>query len=228
MDNGDCVYKIFSMLINSIPNANIDTLKQISIYIENTTDDKFDINYDCQLSKCYFQDSVYFNVLSLFDGRKIYFFDSSSCFGFIVTSFDLDSRVIMNSIVSQSIKGDMSTISVYSKVNVVDEGMYVLSFRPNNIDTNTLKFGTINYYTIDEINWISEVSEKNIDYNLDIIAKENEIYPFAEKSYFDISIEDKTEIDSFCGCITSALSRADLLFNNVKNIKKNKLVFRRK
>ena len=210
-------YSMYGYLRKLAPNANIDTLKQISVYIAISTDDKFKIEDNCCLK---FIDSSKDDegfVLSISDGRKIFFRNESSYFGFTILNYDLNNKIFMLSNVSERVFGDLSTLTVYSEITTKNFGKYVVTFRPNNMCDNMLKFGTINYYTEDEVDWMYEVTGLDkIDCDFDIVAKENGIYPFSDKIFFDIPLEENdTELDCYDGCLKNYLNRVDLLYNNV-------------
>ena len=210
-------YSMYGYLRKLAPNANIDTLKQISVYIAISTDNNFKIEDNCCLK---FIDSSKEDegfVLSIFDGRKILFKNDLSNFGFTVLNYDINNKIFMSSNILERVYGDLSTLTVYSEIATKDFGKYVVTFRPNNMCDNMIKFGTINYYTDDEVNWVYEITGVDkIENDFDIIAKKNGIYPFADKMFFDITLEENdTELDCYDGCLKSYLSRVDLLYNNI-------------
>lgn len=217
-------YGLYGLLRGFAVDANIDTLKQISIYVAGSTDDNFDINNDCECKIVDYKEDSKHYLLTINDGRKIVFSSNPLHFGFMIFNYDLNNYIVMSSYVSERVSGDLSTLSVYSEILASDFGKYVITFRPNDMSDETLKFGTINYYTNDEIDWIHEISEmENIQFNFDIVAKQNGIYPFAEKIYFDLPLELKdVELDCFDGCLKNYLNRVDLLYNNVKVYMDNK------
>jgi len=210
-------YSMYAYLRNLAPNANIYTLKQISVYIAISTDDNFNIDDNCNLRMIDSSKEDECFVLSISDGRRIYFTNDLFSFGFTVLNYDINNKIFMSSNVSERIFGDLSTLTVYSEITMKDFGKYVVTFRPNNMCDDKIKFGTINYYTEDEINWIYEVTgEDKIDYDFDIVSKKNGIYPFADKIYFDLPLEENdTELDCYDGCLKNYLSRVDLLYNNI-------------
>ena len=216
-DKNDKTYSIYKFLREEAPDANIDTLKQISVYIAVTTNDSFDIDRSCDLklfdnSK---EDECF--LLSVLDGRKIIFSNNSKVFGFSILNYNIKNHIFMMSEVYEKIVGDLSTLTVYSQIDTRDFGKYVVTFRPNNMCDETVKFGTINYYTTEEVNWVYEISDMdNIKRDFDIVAKNNGIYPFTDKMFFDISLEYfDTELDCYDGCLRNYLSRVDLLYNNL-------------
>ena len=210
-------YGMFFYLRKLAPNANIDTLKQISVYIAISTDDNFDIDKNCSLKmfSSSMEDECF--LLSIFDGRKILFSNNSSIFGFSVLNYNVDNHIYMESKVYEKHTGDLSTLIVYSEVITRDFGKYVVTFRPNNMCDDKMKFGTINYYTEDEVSWVYEVSgNEKIDNDFDLVAKNNGIYPFAEKIYFDVPLQYMdTELDCYEGYLKNYLHRVDLLYKNV-------------
>lgn len=210
-------YGMFLYLRKLAPNANIDTLKQISVYIAITTDNNFDIDTNCNLKMLDNSKENESFLLSIFDGRKIFFSNNSSVFGFSILNYNIINHIFMMSEVSEKIVGDLSTLTVYSQIDTKDFGKYVITFRPNNMCDETVKFGTINYYTAEEVNWVYEISGMDdIKKNFDIVAKNNGIYPFADKMFFDVPLEYvDTELDCYDGCLRNYLSRVDLLYNNL-------------
>lgn len=222
-------YCMFLYLRRLAPNVNIDTLKQISVYIAMTTEDNFDIKNNCNLKMFDSSKEDESFVLSISDGRRICFKNDLFSFGFTVLNYDINNKIFMSSNVSERIFGDLSTLTVYSEIIAKDFGKYVITFRPNNMCDETIKFGTINYYTEDEVNWVHDISGMDkIEKDFDIIAKNNNIYPFADKMFFDIRLESiNTELDCYDGCLKNYLSRVDLLYNNLlvymKSIEKKKV-----
>lgn len=216
------MYQVFSLLMGYAIGANITTMKQISIYVAKSTRG-LDVMQDCSVS---ISDEKNAYQLMLSDGRKILFSRNSNEFGFIMTKEhnNISSLVI----VSERIPGDLSTISVYSETIIKDNGMSVLSFRPNNISDNSLKFAYINHYTDDEIDWVYEIDGNNINYNFDMVAKNNLIYPSLEEKYFVVSSKSSTSFDCFNGMLEDVLLMIDLLNHNLSmafnmNVNKKKL-----
>jgi hypothetical protein len=210
-------YSMFLYLRKMAPNANIDTLKQISVYIAVTTNDSFDIDRSCDLKSFDNSKEDECFLLSILDGRKIFFSNNSKAFGFSILNYNIKNHIFMSSEVYEKIVGDLSTLTVYSQIDMKDFGRYVVTFRPNNMCDETVKFGTINYYTTEEVNWVYEISDMDdIKRDFDIVAKNNGIYPFTDKMFFDIPLEDfDTELDCYDGCLRNYLSRVDLLYNNL-------------
>ena len=214
-DKNDKTYSIYKFLREGAPDANIDTLKQISIYVascikneEFQISENYKLIYD-EINCCY--------IFNLDDNRKIIFSNNSSEFGFKIIRFDLATKLIMTSNVSLRVFGDLTTLNVYSEIVSNSFGLYVVTFRPNDMSDDSIKFGTINYYTLDEVDWVYEISNKdNIDTDFDLVSKENGIYPFSDKSFFDLSLEyTNTHFDCYDGCLKNYLERVDLLFNNI-------------
>lgn len=210
-------YGMYSYLRNLVPNANIETLKQISVYIAISTDDNFNVDNNCNLRMIDGSKEDESCLLSISDGRKIFFRNISTYFGFTILNYDINNKIFMSSNVSERVFGDLSTLTVYSDITIKDFGKYVVTFRPNNMCDGNVKFGTINYYSEDEISWIHDVSGMDeINEDFDIVAKKYDIYPFADKIYFDISLEENdTELDCYDGCLKDYLNRVDLLYKNV-------------
>lgn len=210
-------YGMFLHLRKLAPNANVVTLQQISLYIAISTEDNFDIDKDCSLKIFDSSKEDEFFLLSITDGRKIFFANNSLSFGFSVLNYDIDNHIYMESRVYEKQSGDLSTLNVYSEIITKDFGRYVVTFRPNNMGDDKIKFGTINYYTEDEVSWVHEISGMDkIDIDFDIVAKKNNIYPFADKIYFDVPLQYMdTELDCYDGYLKNYLHRVDLLYKNV-------------
>ena len=217
------VYKTFSKLRLCASDANIDTLKQISSYVAKTTDDNFDFDLNCVCKKYCFGESGFNYLLSLDDGRKITFSSDKSCFDFFVYKYGDDTHMSMSISVFERIPGDLSTTSVYGEVRVEDAGKYVVTFRPNDLSDDTLKYGTINYFSGDEIDWVYTIVDSvKSRRDFDLLAKENDIYPFAEKSYFDLFYESDM-LDNLGGYVVNSMARIDLLLSNIEILRKNAL-----
>lgn len=214
--------KLFAMLAEKASDVNFETLKQISVYIAKTTGDK--LNFDLKCRNYKIEDNIYNYVLSLDDGRKIFFSSVLTCLDFIVMRFDLENRLLMSTNVFLRDVNDLSTINVYGSIKEFENGIYIVTFRPDNINDERLKYGSISYYSEDEVNWLYELVDEDIVCDFDIVAKNNSVYPFAEKSYFDLYLEDDYEIDSLGGYVSNVVSRIDLLYDNIINVKNNKLV----
>ena len=207
-------FNIYLKFRDLFPNANIDVLRQISVYI----------------ARCNFSDEIYENIkfkylydsdnslLVLNNGIEIEFNDFSGEFGFVVRRND--GNFSSNTIVSLNDSKDKSSVNIYSELRVKGYGMYVVTFRPKNLsDINSLKYGTINYYTDDEIEWVMEYAGDDVDNNFDIVAKNNGIYPFADKSEFELVSQPDISLDSYQGYISNVLMRIDLLYDNMKFIR---------
>ena len=207
-------FNIYLKFRDLFPNANIDVLRQISVYI----------------ARCNFSDEIYENIkfkylydsdnslLVLNNGIEIEFNDFSGEFGFVVRRND--GNFSSNTIVSLNDSKDKSSVNIYSELRVKGYGMYVVTFRPKNLsDINSLKYGTINYYTDDEIEWVMEYAGDDVDNNFDIVAKNNGIYPFADKSEFELVSQPDISLDSYQGYISNVLMRIDLLYDNMKCIR---------
>ena len=221
-DKNDKCHSIFKFLRTNAPDANINTLRQISIYIANSNKEDFVDNNFGKLS--YDKENNYFTY-KVNNDKKVVFSNNPDDFGFLVLSFNLEKKLIMLTDVSLRVFGDLTTLNVYSEIITDSFGRYVVTFRPNDMSDESVKFGTINYYTNDEVDWIHEiVGKENIDRNFDVVAKENGIYPFAEKLFFDIPLEDtNTYFDCYDGGLRNYLERVDLLFNNLSVCMNNKI-----
>ena len=207
-------FDIYLKFRDLFPKANIDVLRQISVY----------------LARCNFNDEIYNNIkykyvfdtdnslIILNNGIEIEFNDFSGEFGFIVRRNE--NNFSSNTVVYLKDASDKSSVNVYSELKINGFGMYVISFRPKDLsDANSLKFATINYYTDDEIEWVNEYAGDNIDCNFDIVAKNNGIYPFADKSEFELLSQYDMSLDSYQGYISNVLTRIDLLYDNMKCIR---------
>lgn len=207
-------FNIYLKFRDLFPKANIEVLRQISVYI----------------ARCNFSDEIYENIkfkylydsdnslLVLNNGIEIEFNDFSGEFGFVVRRND--GNFSINTIVSLNDSKDKSSVNIYSELRIKGYGMYVVTFRPKNLsDINSLKYGTINYYTDDEIEWVMEYAGDDVDNNFDIVAKNNGIYPFADKSEFELVSQPDISLDSYQGYISNVLMRIDLLYDNMKCIR---------
>ena len=207
-------YKIFKRLREVAPLANINTLRQISVYMARSgydgsivDDMKFIYNDDKDTSTLYFT-----------DGLEIEFNDYSGDFDFILSR--KENHFSMKSFVSLDNQDDLSSLNIYSELIVKGYGMYVVSFRPKNLsDESTIKYGTINYYTNDEIDWVREIADEEINNNFDIVARKNGIYPFSEKVDFEILTQRDMVEDCYQGYVSNILKRIDLLYNNMKYLR---------
>lgn len=210
-------YGTYLMLRECAPKANLITLRQISVYIArsgfvNDISSDFIIEYNEEKDV---------SVVSLINGITIEFDDYSGNFDFIITRKDRLCSV--RTVVSLNNPNDLSTVNVYSELKIKRNGMYVVAFRPKDVsDENALKFGTINYYTNDEIDWVCEIIDDEIDNNFDIIAKRNGIFPFAEQCCFDLLSQTDMVLDCYQGYISNMLMRIDLLYENIKYLNVNK------
>lgn len=210
-------YRTFNWLLKHTKNVNLETLKQISVYLARSNDE-FNI---FRVGKINFNSNSSCYELLLSNGVKIVF-SAGDIFGFTVSR--IDDNILMSVVVSEREKGNLSTANIYGKIRIKDDGMYIVTFRPNDIYDKSLKYGTINYYTEDEINWFKEIVDENPEVDFDIIARKNFIYPFAEKSFFESSSQTDIDLDCFNGCLTTTMNMVHLLYENVKTIKVNKLV----
>ena len=216
--------KLFSSIFNKLrkvyPMANISLLNQISAYITRSGFVEF-VDYDMKLSYCENRDVA---LIELSNGIKIEFDDYSGEFGFVIKRNG--GKLSMNTIVSLRNLDDPSSVNIYSELKIKGYGMYVVTFRPTNLcDSNSLKYGTINYYNEDEIEWVKEIVNDEIDDEFDIVAKNNCIFPFAEKCEFDLCEQTDIIADSYQGYISNMLLRIDLLFENMRfiRVKRKKL-----
>ena len=217
--NNNKVYDLYMLLRKYAPNVNDITLKQLSLYIVRSTVD-FDVNYDCNIILNGSNEN--YEIL-LNDGRRITFSGDLDEVSF--TIFKEEKDVSMSTFVYETIPGNIDTTSVYGEVRIKDNGIFILTFRPNHITDESLKFGSINYYNEDEVNWVYEISGlSDIKKDFDLVAKDNLIYPFSEKVFFDIKlIDDVLEFDNFDGNLSAVLTRIDLLYDNAKSCFLNKL-----
>lgn len=207
------MYQVFSLLMGNAIGANITTMKQISIYVAKSTD-ILDVATDC---KIIFNEKDNCYELTLKDGRRILFSRNSNEFGFKVLN-EIDDMSI-SVVVSEQIPGDLTTASVYSEIIIKDNGMYVIGFRPNQLNNDLEKYVYINYYTNDEIDWVYEIVGENINGNFDIAAKKNMIYPAAEENSFVVMPDGDNSFDCFSGIIANVIARIDLLCDNVKIVR---------
>lgn len=213
------IYGIYKKLREYAPNANINTLRQISVYIGrvnmvNGWNENFEFKYN---------ESDDTSLIILNNGNIIEFNDMDDEFDFSISNSD--NKYSMKTLVYLNNDSDLSSVNVYSELRVKGYGMYVVTFRPKNMsDINSLKYGMINYYTEDEIDWVNEIVGNEIDNNFDLIAKNNGIFPFAEKSEFDLNM-NSMELDCYQGIIYEFLARIDLLYDNMKyvRVKRKKL-----
>ena len=207
-------FNIYLKFRDLFPKANIEVLRQISIYI----------------AKCNFSSEVYDNIkfryvydsdnslIVLNNGIEIEFNDFSGEFGFVVRRND--GNYSSNTIVTLRDSRDKSSVNIYSELKIKGYGMYVVTFRPKNLsDINSIKYGTINYYTDDQIECVIEYAGDEIDNNFDIVAKNNNIYPFADKSEFELVSEFDMSLDAYQGYISNVLMRIDLLYDNMNCIR---------
>lgn len=206
------MYQVFSLLMGYAIGANITTMKQISIYVSKSTD-CLNVGEDCTISfngknNCY--------ELLLKDGRRIIFSRISNKFGFTVLKEDKD--MSMSVVVSEQISGNLTTASVYGEIKIKDNGMYVIGFRPNQLNNNLEKYAYINYYTNDEIDWVYEIVGDNISGDFDVVAKKNLIYPASEENSFVVLPDGDNSFDCFSGIISNVITRIDLLYDNVNVI----------
>ncbi len=210
------IYGLYSRLRKCFVNANIDTLRQICIYIcrSNFVGDIYKdivIKYNEDRST---------SLIILNNGIEIEFDDLSSDFGFTISR--RDGKSVMNTMVSLSNQNDMSSINIYSELKVKGYGMYVITFRPKDLtNENTFKYASINYYTEDEIEWVREIVGSDIDYNFDLVAKNNFIFPFSEGLIKDIDLLPRNDnsLDCYQGYVSDVLTRIDLLYDNMKYIR---------
>ena len=203
------IYEVYKKLMEYAPNANINTLRQISIYIGRLSlSENIEFKYN--------EDRGFSSIL-LKNGNVIEFNDIFDEFNFSISK--KDNKFSMKTLVYLNNPNDLSSINVYSELRIKGYGMYVVTFRPKNMNyIDSLKYGIINYYTEDEIDWIKEVAEESIDNNIDLVAKNNGIFPFSEKIEFDL-LMNEMGLDCYQGIIYDVLSRIDLLYDNMKYIR---------
>lgn len=208
------VYRLFTELLNYGPQSEVNTLIQISLYIVRNNLKIKNIE-NSELGK---------RIILLDNGMTIEY-SVVGDFGFTLINSNDDMKV--KTVVSLSELGNLAAVNVYSELDINKMGMYVVAFRPTSIfDSSSLKYGVINFYTNDEIDWVKEITKEEIDNNFDLVAKKNGIFPFAEKSEFDLIEQDSNQLDLYQGYISEVLNRIDLLYNNVSmiNCKKKKKV----
>lgn len=205
---------IFNKLRQVFPTANISMLNQFSAYITRSGLVEF-VDYDMKLFYC---DDRDVSIIKLNNGLEIEFNDYSGEFGFTIKKND--GKLSMNTIVLLRDSNDPSSVEVYSELKFKGYGMYVVTFRPNNLsDSKSLKYGVINYYTEDEIEWVNEMSDCEINNDFDLVAKKNGIFPFAEKCDFELVGQTDIINDGYQGYISNMLLRIDLLYDNMKYIR---------
>lgn len=206
--------EIFNKLRKSVPNANINMINQISAYITRSGFVEY-VDYDMKIE---YLDDRDISVIKLSNGMEIEFDDYSGEFGFVIKR--KDGKLSMNTIVSLNDINDPSSLDIYSELKMNGYGMYVVTFRPKDLcDRKNLKYGTINYYTEDEIDWVNEIASDEIDNNFDLVAKRNCIFPFAEKCDFELIEQTDIVGDSYQGYVSNMLLRIDLLYDNMKFIR---------
>ena len=197
------IYGLYSRFRKCFVNADINTLRQICIYICRSSFNG-DIYKDIVVK--YNEDRNTSSII-LNNGIEIEFDDLSSNFGLIV---------------NLSEQGDMSSINIYSELKVKGYGMYVVAFRPKDIsDEDIFKYVSINYYTEDEIEWVREIVGSDVDYNFDLVAKSNFIFPFSEGLIKDIDLLPRNDnsLDCYQGYVSEVLTIIDLLYDNMKYIR---------
>ena len=210
--------RTFKWLCKYIKDVNLEVLKQVSVYIARTNEE-FNVYRECKIN---FDNDKFYELL-LSNGSVIKIFKEHLNFGFYV--FRSNEDVSMQLIVSEKIKGKMHTANVYCEIRIKDNGMYVLSFRPNDMSDDSLKYGAIHYFTEEEIDWALDVIDEEFCYNFDLLTKKHMIYPFAEKSFFDVIPQFDLEMDIFNGYLTTPMIISNLLYDNVSKIcDSNKLV----
>lgn len=206
--------RIFNRFRKCAPMANVETLKQISVYMARSGFDG-DVYSDIRFEYDEDRDT---SVLLFNNGIKIEFDDYSGNFDFVVERNE--NKYSMHTLVYLNNPDELSSVKIYSELKVKGYGMYVVTFKPRDLsDEKTLKYGTINFYTKDEIDWVKEFAGEEIDNNFDIIARENGIFPFAEKCEFDILPQFDMSLDCYQGYISNMLMRIDLLYDNMKYLR---------
>jgi len=210
------IYGLYNRFRQCFVSADINTLRQICIYICRSGFDG-DIYKDIVIK---YNEDRNTSLIILDNGIEIEFDDLSNNFGFTISR--KDGKYLMNTIVNLSDQGDMSSINVYSELKIKGHGMYVVTFRPKNIcNENTFKYAAINYYTEDEIEWVREIVGRDIDYNFDLVAKNNFIFPFSEGLIKDIDLLPRNDnsLDCYQGYVSEVLTMIDLLYDNMKYIR---------
>ena len=210
------IYGLYSRFRKCFVNADINTLRQISIYI-CWSGFNGDIYKDIVIK--YNEDRNTSSII-LSNGTMIEFDDMSDNFGFTISRNDGKSS--MKTIINLSDQNDMSSVNIYGELKVKGYGMYVVTFRPKDLtNENTFKYASINYYTEDEIEWVREIVGSDIDYNFDLVAKNNFIFPFSEDLIKDIYLLPRSDnpMDCYQGYVSEVLTRIDLLYDNMKYIR---------
>ena len=210
------IYSLYNRFRKCFMNANIDVLRQICIYVCRSNFDG-DIYKDIIIKYDEINNS---SLIILNNGIEIKFDDLSDDFSFIISR--KDGKSSMRTIVSLVNQNDPCSINIYSEVRLSGYGMYVVSFRPKDIcDDNSMKYAIINYYTEDEIEWVKEIVDEEIDIDFDLVARNNFIFPFSEGLIKDIDLLPRNDnsLDSYQGYISEVLTRIDLLYDNMKYIR---------
>lgn len=207
-------YKVLKRLRQLAPLANIETLKQISIYMARSGFDG-DVYKDIIFK---YNENTDTSVLCFNNGMQIEFNDYLGNFNFMIRK--KENHFSMQTLVYLKDQNDLSSVNIYSELKIKGFGMYVVSFRPKDLcNENSLKFGTINYYTNDEIDWVKEIARNNIENDFDLVAIQNGIYPFSEKSDFEMSLQRDLVEDCYQGYVSNVLMRIDLLYDNMKYLR---------
>lgn len=186
-------YGIFFWLRKKLPNADICTLRHISVYVA-MTNDELDIDNDLKLIVS--MDETMCNLL-LCDGTEIRFENSShKSLNFVVDKRNLG--IGMSLLVSTDKSDDLCTAKVVGEV-VSDDWRYVIGSTDNQ----------------DKVYFIKTYYKGNLVEN--------------GTSYFKASVNEDIHLDCIdgLGYLTDVMVKLDLLYNNVINIKKNKLVKRK-
>lgn len=210
------IYSLYSRLRNCFVNVNINLLRQICIYICRSNFNG-DIYKDILIK---YNEGNNTSLIILNNGIMIEFDDLSKDFNFTISK--RDGKNTMMTVVNLFNREDSSSINIYSELRVCGYGMYVVAFRPKDIFNDaTLKYASINYYTEDEIEWVREIANDQIDGDFDLVAKNNFIFPFSEGLIKDIVLLPRNDnsLDGYQGYISEVLTRIDLLYNNMKYIR---------
>lgn len=183
-------YGIFSWLRNRLPDADISTLRHISVYLAKTNDE-FDVEKDLEL--LIFNNGMMYR-LCLKDGTEIRFSNNSN-----------------------------ESIYLAIEKNDEDIGMTLLfSFDEAKDISKTIVFGSIIYE-----GWNYVVGLDDFERNICFIKvyKDGKLFEDGT-SYFKVSIDSEISLDCIdgLGYLTDIIIRVELLYDNLRSIKNNRLV----
>lgn len=178
-DENKVIYGMYLWLREKASDVDIVTLRQICLYIASNND-KFNYSSDCILNS---NDGKYELVIN--DGRRISF--NNKGFGFQILREDNGLIMFLN--IFENRIGDLSSVSVYGEIVSDNYGMYVVSFKNDDLTKIDMKFGNIEYYSNEDV--------KSDDINsFRILSREN------------------MEMDCFDGYVSGFITRIDLLYDN--------------